>query len=80
MAPAESGLPHGSRVPRAAFVSALASSKVQVCTWAMTSTQREKAWRWARDLLRVAAEDGGVSYDTFAAVVSDRRGPLRRSL
>jgi hypothetical protein len=37
----------------------------------MTSTQREKAWRWAHALLRVAAEDGGVSYDTLAAVVAD---------
>jgi hypothetical protein len=52
-------------------VSALVRGNVPVCTWAMTSTQREKAWKWARALLGVAAEDGGVSYDTLAAVVAD---------
>ena len=37
----------------------------------MTSTQREKAWRWVRGLLQAADQDGGVSYETLAVVVAD---------
>jgi hypothetical protein len=37
----------------------------------MTSTRREKAWRWVHGLRQAADQDGGVSYETLAAVVAD---------